>query len=313
MIDMAIHPPCRYPKLCAFFAIIVTCFSLSCSKEYDALYVDFSKRVAIEQPGKGFQDKTDFRVAVAAMISAQETVGNYHKLLNYIAIQLGREIKLIQRKTYHEINELIGLGQIDLAFICSGPYASGRKKYGFEALAMPEVRGAPYYQGYLIVNRNSQYKSLSDLKGKIFAFTDPESNTGRLVPTYWLKLNSQRAEDFFGKTIYTHSHDNSIMAVAMALVDGATVNGQIWEYYHHRNPVHTANTRVIKKSRQFGTPPVVVPDSMPEHLKRTIRALLLNMNKEPEGKKILDGLMIDRFIAPDAARYDPILAMMDNL
>lgn len=309
---MAAHPTHRYHTLRTIFLMVIVCLALGCSKEYDAAYVDFSKRVAIERPGKGSQDRTHFRVAVAAMISAQETVGSYHQLLNYIAAQLGREIKLIQRKTYHEINELIGLGQIDLAFICSGPYAGGRRKYGFEALAMPEVRGAPIYQAYLIVNRNSQYKSLNDLKGKIFAFTDPESNTGRLVPTYWLKQRDQRPEDFFGKTIYTHSHDNSIMAVAMSLVDGATVNGQIWEYYHQRNPVHTAKTRIIKKSRQFGTPPVVVPDSMPENVKGAIKALLLNMHHDPDGKKILDGLMVDRFVVPDEARYDPILAMMNN-
>lgn len=296
--------------LCAFLAIMISCFSLSCTREHDAAYIDFSKRVAIEQPKQGPQNKTYFRVAVAAMISAQETVGNYHQLLNYIANRLGREIKLIQRKTYHEINELIGLGQIDLAFICSGPYASGRQQYGFEALAMPEVRGAPFYQAYLIVNRNSEYQGLGDLKGKVFAFTDPESNTGRLVPTYWLKQNHEQPENYFGKTIYTHSHDNSIMAVAMSLVDGATVNGQIWEYYRQRNPVHTANTRIIRKSRLFGTPPVVVPSSMPEQVKRRIRILLLNMHHDPDGKAILDGLMIDRFTAPKEERYDPILAMM---
>ena len=82
-------------------------------------------------------------------------------------------MQFIQRKTYDEINELIRKGEVDLAFICTGPYASGRERYGFEALATPIVRGEPYYQSYLIVNRDSPFNKFEDLRGRKFAFTDP--------------------------------------------------------------------------------------------------------------------------------------------
>ena len=227
------------------FAISI--FLASCSNEPEATFVDFSHRLIVEQPGDQARDGAYFRVAVGSMISARETAVNYHQLLDYIAGKLGRKIDLVQRKTYGEINELIGQGQIDLAFICSGPYAFGKDKYGFEALAMPEVRGSYMYQSYLIVNKDSPYETLEDLSGKTFAFTDPESNTGKLVPTYWLKQQNKNPEDFFGKVIYTYSHDNSIMAVAMSLVDGAAVHGQIWEYYHRQDPAITSRTRIISE------------------------------------------------------------------
>ncbi len=162
-------------------------FLSGCSNEPGATFVDFSNRIIIEQPGNPARESAYFRVAVGSMISAQETALNYHQLLDYIAGKLGRKIELVQRKTYGEINELIGQGHIDIAFICSGPYAFGKEKYGFEALAMPEVRGSYLYQSYLVVNKDSPYQNLEDLCGKTFAFTDPESNTGKLVPTYWLK------------------------------------------------------------------------------------------------------------------------------
>ena len=243
------------------------------------------------------------------MISARETAVHYHQLLDYIAGKLGRQIQLVQRKTYGEINELIGLGKIDLAFICSGPYALGKEKYSFEALAMPQVRGSYLYQSYLIVNKDSPFQRLDDLKGKTFAFTDPESNTGKLVPTYWLRQQGETAETFFQKTIYTYSHDNSIMAVAKSLVDGAAVHGQIWEYYNHRNPTFTSKTRIIKKSKAFGNPPVVASAHLPNQMKERIRKLLYNMHQAPDGKRILDELMIDRFIAPKESCYHPILEM----
>ena len=296
------------------FILVALCTAMvgglsGCLGESDATFVDFSERMPAERPGDTLAQSSNFKVAVGSMISAQQTVVNYHQLLDYIAGKLGRNIQLVQRKTYTEINELIGMGQIDLAFICSGPYAIGKDKYGLEAMAMPEVRGSYLYQSYLIVNKDSAYQKLADLKGKIFAFTDPESNTGKLVPTYWLKKKGEAPETFFKETIYTYSHDNSIMAVAQSLVDGAAVHGQIWEYYNHRDPEFTAQTRIIKKSEPFGNPPVVASSSLPEPIKENIRQLLFNMHRNPEGKKILDELMIDRFIAPEKNCYDPILEM----
>jgi phosphonate transport system substrate-binding protein len=288
---------------------VLLAFSYGCSAEPEATLVNFTQRMPVERPGDQFKDRSYFRVAVASMFSARETARHYHHLLDYIAGKLGREIQLVQRKTYGEINELIGLGQIDLAFICSGPYAIGKEKYRFEALAMPQVRGSYLYQSYLIVNKDSPFQRLDDLTGKIFAFTDPESNTGKLVPTYWLRQQGETPETFFQKTIYTYSNDNSIMAVAKSLVDGAAVHGQIWEYYNHRNPTFTSRTRIIKKSKAFGNPPVVASAHLPNQMKDRIRKLLYNMHLEPDGKRILDELMIDRFIAPKENCYHPILDM----
>ena len=291
---------------CLFFWWI---FLNGCMGDSDATFVDFSDRNIEERPSDVSQGNAYFKVAVGSIMSAQETVVYYHQLLEYIANKLGRQIQLVQRKTYGEINELIGMGQIDLAFICSGPYAGGKEKFGFQALAMPRVRGSHLYQAYLIVNKDSPFQKLDDLRGKSFAFTDPESNTGKLVPTYWLNKTGTGVEDFFGKTIYTYSHDNSIRAVAMSLVDGAAVNGQVWEYYNHNDPVFTTKTRIIKISQPFGNPPVVASAHLSNQMKAHIRSLLLEMHLDPDGKKILDELMIDGFIAPIEECYDPILAM----
>ncbi len=293
--------------------VIASTLLLSCSGEPPATFVDFSQRMNVERPGEGDLQRSRFKVAVGSMISARETVVHYHELLDYIAGNLGQQIQLVQRKTYAEINKLIGQGQIDIAFVCSGPYALAGKKFAFEALAIPQVRGSHLYQSYLIVNRDSPFQKLEDLKGKSFAFTDPESNTGKLVPTYWLKKKKATPEAFFEKTIYTHSHDNSIMAVALSLVDGAAVHSQIWEYYNRKNSQYTSKTRIIKKSEPFGNPPVVASSHLPPKIKERIRQLLYNMHRNPQGKRILDELMIDRFIAPLEDYYLPITKMNKDL
>ena len=105
--------------------LILPLLFFACQSDTDVSVVDFSKTVALKQPDDPRSETVGFRVAVGAMISPRETVVHYHQLLNYLADNLDKSIHLVQRKTYGEINKLIGTGLIDLAFICSGPYATG--------------------------------------------------------------------------------------------------------------------------------------------------------------------------------------------
>ena len=280
-----------------------------CGRDSDAVVVDFSKTIAVERPASQIPEAATFTVAVAAMISPKETFGYYRQMLDYIGERLGREVQFIQRKTYSEINELLGLGQIDLAFICSGPYAAGKEIYDLELIATPQVQKSHFYQSYLIVNKASQFNRIEDLKGRVFAFTDPDSNTGKLVPTYWLFEMEEQPESYFSKTIYTYSHDNSILAVAKGLVAGAAVDGLIWEYYHQKDPAFTSRTRIIRKSEPYGIPPLVASKHLSPELKDRIRQLFFSMHNDPEGQKILAELMIDKFITPKDEWYDSIRQM----
>lgn len=275
--------------------------------------VDFSKTVPAARPVPHPGNKGSLRGAVAAMISPRETFALYRQLLDYLARTSGKELEFVQRKTYGEIDDLLGKGEIDLAFICSGPYVSGKERYGFIPLAVPQVQGSTFYQSYLIVNQTSPYHELQNLKGQSFAFTDPESNTGKLVPTFWLAELQESPETFFSKVIYTYSHDNSIMAVARGLVAGAAVDGLVWEYYQATNPIFTSKTRIIKKSSPYGIPPLVASRHLPAAERQRLQKALLAMHQDPEGKKILAGLLIDRFIPLQEEWYESIRVMRQAL
>jgi phosphonate transport system substrate-binding protein len=304
-------------RLCAHpICLVIASLSaavLGCSGDAEYRSVDFSKTIPVEQPeSKTVPDKV-LRVAVAAMISPKETFVYYRELLDYIGKNSGFRVQLIQRKTYDEVNALFPKGQIDLAFICTGPFAAFREKLGFEALATPQVRGQPFYQSYLIVPKDSPYQAFGELKGRVFAFTDPDSNTGAMVPRFWLAELGETPESFFSKTIFTYSHDNSIMAVAKGLVDAAAVDGHQWEYFARFSPAHTSRTRVIRKSQPFGSPPLVASDRLNGDLRSKIQELMLSMHADPEGKHILEKLLIDRFVAPREEWYEPARAMIANL
>lgn len=285
----------------------------ACSDGTHVETVDFSHRIPIAKPTTGETTSGSLRVAVGAMISPQQTFIYYHQLLNYIGRHTGRPIAMVQRKTYGEINRMLGGGQIDLALICAGPYTSGKERFGFKALVVPMVRGEPYYRSYLIVHRDSPITKLEDLRGKVFAFTDPESNSGKLVPTYWLQQMGETPEMFFQRTIYAFSHDNAIMAVAQSLVDGAAVHSQVWEYLQQRQPEQTQKTRVIMTSRQFGNPPMVASRHLDPATQNHIQKVLLQMHRNDDGHEILSELMIDRFALPQEEWYLPVIEIKNAL
>jgi phosphonate transport system substrate-binding protein len=293
--------------LCLGRSIVVIMLLVSgCSRDAEYTPVDFSNTIKIEKTTSLNDKEPTLKVAISAMVSPKETFSTYRNLLGYIGDHLNYKIQLIQRKTYGEINELFLKQQIDLAFICSGPYAVGKEKYGFEALATPVIRGNPLYQSYLIVNKNSSIENIEDLRGSVFAMTDPASNTGAMVPLFWLAEMGEKPETFFKNVTYTYSHDNSILAVARSLVDGAAVDGVIWEYYNARNPLNTSQTRVMKKSIPFGSPPFVASKYLTLNIKEKARDLLLDMHQDPKGRFILKELMIDRFVSPKDTWYQPV-------
>jgi phosphonate transport system substrate-binding protein len=309
-----------FPPFRALPFLALLAFSLilpACGNDSQPVIVDFDQVIKAEKPLSRPSASPPLRVAVAAMISPKETFSAYARLLDHIGHKTGRDTEFIQRKTYQEISELLGKGGIDIAFVCSGPYARGKEVYGFELLAVPEVQGRSEYRSYLIV-KDGAVRGLEDLRGRTFAFTDPESNTGRLVPAHWLALMGERPESFFGKILYTYSHDNSIQAVARGLVDGAAVDSLIWEYYQDRNPVFTAASRVIRQSEPYPIPPVVASRELGRQERDRIRQTLLSMHLEPEGRTILDGLRVDRFIVPpegwhaNMIRIEKMLALVEE-
>ena len=301
------------PLLFILTLIFICLFTISCQdkEDYRKIRIDMRHRESIPKTCEGTNGAESLRIAIAAMISPEETFDIYRQLVDYIGKHLGKDVRIIQRKTYQEVNDLLENRLIDIAFVCAGPYVEGRKKFGMEAIAVPVVNGCACYHAYFIVNRHSNFKSISDLRGRTFAFTDPLSNTGALVPTYVLSKMGETPSSFFSRVIFTHSHDNSIMAVSKGIADGASVDSLIYDFFAKYQPDMVQETRIIYTSRPFGIPPVVVNPSTPAMLKARLRQILLRMEHDSEGASILKKLNIERFEIPDDSLYDSVRQMRE--
>jgi phosphate/phosphite/phosphonate ABC transporter binding protein len=297
---------------CIIIALSITVIlSCQCIADKSDVNIDFHDVIKEDNnvSAASANNRPVLRMAVAAMISPQITNQFYMDLLHEIGDSVGDQVEFVQRKTYAEVNDLLEKQEIDLAFVCSGPYVAGHAKFGMEIIAVPVVGGEKVYYSYILAARDSSITSLDGLKGKRFAYTDPRSNTGCLVPQYMLLKQGHSPETFFGETFYTYAHDNSIKAIADGLADGAAVDSLIWEFFGATNPTYTKSTKIIAKSPPYGMPPVVVHPELNSNLKNRLQAAFLSLHKHPESARILKQLHIDRFEKGDDAQYDSVRDM----
>ena len=260
-------------------------------------------------PSYSPNDTKPLRVAVAAVISPKGTVESYSDLLAYMGRKLNRRVELVQRQTYAEVNDLVKNGDVDMAFVCTSAYVVGQRDFSMELLVAPQVNGATVYYSLLIVPADSPARSLADLRGKVFAFTDPMSLTGRVYPTSLVKSLDGSPESFFSRVFFAYSHDNAIKAVADHVADGAGVDSLVYNYLIARDPTIETRVRVLDRSPAFGIPPVVVSPNLSPQLKETLRELFLQMDTDPAGQTILRNLLIDRFVLVSDRIYDSARAL----
>ncbi|CEP69278.1 Phosphonate-binding periplasmic protein [Moorella glycerini] len=175
-----------------------------------------------------------------------------------------------------------------------------------ELVAAPEFDGRAAYASYIIVPASSPAKNFYDLEGKRFAFSDPMSMSGRLVPLYYITQRGKTAETFFRNYIFTYSHDKSIRAVADGLVDGAAVDSLVFAAFAKKHPEIIAKVKVVQRSEDFMSPPVVMRPTLDPALKEKITSTFLKMHETEAGRRILAELGIERFVAITDEAYNPV-------
>lgn len=227
---------------------------------------------------------------------------------DWIEHKLKRPVAFVQRGNYREVVDLIRSGKIDFAWICGYPYVRYRNE--LRLVAVPLWRGQPNYRSYLIVPADDKRSErIDDLRGRIFAYSDPDSNSGYLYPQYRLIAQRENPATFFARTFFTWSHRNVVEAVGVGLADGGAVDGYVWETLTEINPRLTQATRVIDRSPEFGHTPFVARANIDRAKLQLFQSLLLGMAGDPEGAELLRLMRLDGFIAGKPALYESIAQM----
>lgn len=259
------------------------------------------------------QHADHFYFAVSAMVSPAKTLIHFSEFRDYLEEKLGIHVHLKQRRTYEEINNLLQEASVQMAFTCTGGYLAGRKDFGLEVLAVPVVKEKTSYQSYIITTMDNPARSLEELRGQVFAFTDPLSLSGRIYPVATINTLGYTTNNFFKKTFYTESHDKSIEAVATGLADGAAIDSLIFDSLYELPDSFARQVRVIHKSKEFGMPPVVVTPSLDKESKRALLKVLLGMANDPRGQVVLQHLEMDGFAIATPGLYRSAILLRKQL
>ena len=277
--------------------------------------VDFSPQVrvtGIPAPRPRGNDAR-LRFAVATMVSAEATFSTYRRLVRRISRSVGRDGEFVMRPSYAEVRRQLEEGQVDVAFVCTGTYVHGLREKRIKLLVQPEFPEGRQYRCLFIVPAQGPAKRIEDLRGKVLALTDPESNTGCLVPAATLGDLGYKPKSFLRRVVWTGSHDRSILAVAGAVVDCAAVDSLVWWSAVGEDPSLAGRVRVIWQSESFGPPPIVVPKGLSADLERSLYEAFLALDKDKEGREILSGIGVRRFVPADPESYQSAVRLYQRL
>lgn len=284
-------------------------FALStCNSQGERPFIQMSdlQTVAKTEPTPG----AGLKVALATGLSPSQSLARYRTITEYLSAKLGQPVELVQRKTYAEVDDLLREGKTGIAFVCSSSYVIGQESFGEKLVAVPVIRGTPYYQSVIIVNAASSITQFGELKGKSVALVDPQSTSGAL---YF----SVKAGEFGGllhlkSHIFTYSHDYSINAVLDGLVDGAAVDSNILAAALERDARLKTALRVIDTSPPFPNNPVVASPSIDSAVLARAQALLLAMHDDADGKTALALAAIDRFVLLSDEEYKSVRELVQR-
>lgn len=254
-------------------------------------------------PGLVFAQER-LRVGLTAVILADQAAF-LARWSDYLSQRLGIQVRFVARDQYQAVHDLLFNGQIDAAWTCGYPYI--RFQSQLQLLAVPLYQGQPLYQSYLIrpAGIDPAIRGWADLYAKVFAYSDPLSNSG------WLVAQGEFARAGIGQTdlkraFFAHGHRNVAEAVASRLADAGSIDGYVWETMRMQGMPAAMQTEVIWKSRLHGFPPLVVTTVAEPGRLDALRRNLLDMHKDEAGRALLKSLNLDGFIAGKPDIYDSI-------
>lgn len=235
------------------------------------------------------------------------TLGKYHRLLEAMSEAVGVPVTLVQSRTYAEIVRAFEEGQIDVGILNAFSYVEMGQRARLVPLARRVRAGRDTYQSYIVVRQDGEITSYDSLRGKIFAFPDPRSTTGYLIPRLMIRRHRLEPERDFARVIFVGKHDSTALAVANGTADAGAVASYIFE---ELEPAIQSKLRVLDRSEPIPFGPVVARSGLGAPLLAELRVFFLSLDKTENGQALLREARLSGFTAASDEHYAPIRALV---
>lgn len=228
---------------------------------------------------------------------------------------LGIPCTVYRATDYSAAVEAMRTGNAQLAELGPFSYVTARERAGAEALVVRgnKETGIGGYTSMFIVKADSDIETLADLQGRTFAFCDPESTSGNIIPSdiilnelpeLGLTFDDLHTDGkFFKSAMYSGSHISSVQAVVQGNVDAAAVSSVTMDNQIAAGIVKESDFKVIYESPTIPYNPVAVQKDLPQELKDKLKEFLLSYD-DPEFFGDEEGKEQERFIPADDSAYD---------
>lgn len=248
--------------------------------------------------------------ALLSTENAAEITRRWAPIMAQLEKDLGVRVKHVTATDYRGTIEALKFNKAQVGHLGPKSYveASTNNYANVEPVAQLQLaNGSLGYRSCLIVHADSDIFSPEDMAGRTFAFNDPNSTSGYLVPSAFFMMEmSVDPKTHFSKVMFSGSHEASILAVANKKVEVASTNLPDLQQLTRENKVSRGALRVIWVSKLIPNDPIVVRKDMPASLKSAIQESLVSMKaRHAETFKEI-GAWVGGFVAADDGKYQVI-------
>ncbi len=236
--------------------------------------------------------------------SSTHITDRFDNLHTYLEKKLGLPVELKTATDYAGIITAMQFRHVDLAYFGPKSYVEAAQRANAECFVIEvDEAGSRGYHGVIIAKKGSPITSIQAAKGKVFAFTDPNSTSGTLVPTvYFVKDLKIEPEKFFSKVIYSGSHEASMLSVKGGKIDIAATNDLDMKRGEGKSWQKDKDFSILWTSKLIPGSPMAYRKDLPESLKKALKDAFLAYN-DAEGLK---KLKLKGYAAVTDDVYDPI-------
>jgi len=245
-------------------------------------------------------------LAVHPYLPRDEIILRFTPLAKYIARSIGQPVEVRVGRDYTEHINAIGTDSVDIAYMGASSYVAMVAKYGKKPLLARQVAGdPPFLKGEIFVRKDSQLRTLADLKGKQFCFGDRHSTEGYILPLAMLERAGVPLSNLAGYTNIT-GHKNVAMAVLACDCDAGAIKDEVFQEFAPRG------LRSLDGLPLVADHVIVASAKLPASLATRLRSAIFKLNELPEGKEIMRSIhsKMTALVSPKDSDYDSLRAIM---
>ncbi len=241
------------------------------------------------------------------------------KVKEYLEKATPYKYKFAVPTSFVAVVESFGTNRADIASINTFGYIMAHERYGATARIAFVRSGSETYQAQIVARADGPIKELKDIDGKKFAYVDPASTSGYLLPAKLFLDNKLKPSE----TVFAQKHDNVITMIYQKQVDaGATFysppqHGRIEDarrLVKTQFPDVEEKIKIIQLTDAIPNDPIVFRKDLPEEMINSIVDALMKYMDTEEGKQVFyDIYGITGMVRSTDARYDNVREMLKSL